>query len=81
MKLRTRDGNQVIIPNGEMSKSALVNYSEPAAPSRFSSRSAPAYEDAPNTVTEAMLEALRREPLVLNDPVPHVHLVDFAGPR
>ena len=79
VKVRTRDGNEVIIPNGELAKSALVNYSEPASPTRIYVEVGASYEDAPNTVREVMLEAMRREPLVLKVPVPHVHLVEFAG--
>jgi len=79
VKVRTRDGNEVIIPNGELAKSALVNYSEPASPTRIYVEVGASYEDAPNTVRAVMLEAMRREPLVLKVPVPHVHLVEFAG--
>jgi small-conductance mechanosensitive channel/CRP-like cAMP-binding protein len=79
VKVRTRDGNEVIIPNGELAKSALVNYSEPASPTRVFVEVGASYDDAPNTVREVMLEAMRREPLVLKVPPPHVHLVEFAG--
>ena len=79
VKVRTRDGNEVIIPNGELAKSALVNYSEPASPTRIYVEVGASYEDAPNTVREVMLGAMRREPLVLKIPAPHVHLVEFAG--
>jgi small-conductance mechanosensitive channel/CRP-like cAMP-binding protein len=79
VKVRTRDGNEVIIPNGELAKSALVNYSEPASPTRIYVEVGASYEDAPSTVREVMLEALRHEPLVLKVPAPHVHLVEFAG--
>jgi small-conductance mechanosensitive channel/CRP-like cAMP-binding protein len=79
VKVRTRDGNEVIIPNGELAKSALVNYSEPESPSRIFVDVGASYDDAPNTVREVMLDAMRREPLVLKVPSPHVHLVEFAG--
>ena len=79
VKVRTRDGNEVIIPNGELAKSALVNYSEPASPSRIFVEVGASYDDAPNTVRAVMLDAVRREPLVLKAPAPHVHLVEFAG--
>jgi len=78
VKVRTRDGNQVIIPNGELSKSALTNYSEPAAPTRVHVEVGAAYEHPPSAVKAAMHEALDHEPLVLRVPPPHVLLTTFA---
>jgi small-conductance mechanosensitive channel/CRP-like cAMP-binding protein len=79
VKVRTRQGNQVIIPNSELSKSALVNYSEPAAPTRVYVDIGTSYDDAPNRVKTVILDVLAREPLVLRAPAPMVHLIDFAG--
>ena len=56
VKVRTRDGNQVIIPNGELSKSALTNYSEPAAPTRVHVEVGAAYEHPPSAVKAAIHE-------------------------
>jgi small-conductance mechanosensitive channel/CRP-like cAMP-binding protein len=78
VKVRTRDGNQVIIPNGELSKSALTNYSEPASPTRIHVEVGAAYEHPPSAVKAAMHEALEHEPLVLRVPPPHVTLQAFA---
>ena len=78
VKVRTRDGNQVIIPNGELSKSALTNYSEPAAPTRVHVEVGAAYEHPPSAVKAAIHEALDHEPLVLRVPKPHVVLAAFA---
>ena len=78
VKVRTRDGNQVIIPNGELSKSALTNYSEPAAPTRVHVEVGAAYEHPPSAVKAAIHEALEHEPLVLRVPQPHVVLATFA---
>src|SRR5690606_14202522 len=35
-KLRTKTGNFVIVPNSEVGKAPITNYSEPAAPTRLS---------------------------------------------
>jgi small-conductance mechanosensitive channel/CRP-like cAMP-binding protein len=78
VKVRTREGNQVIIPNGELSKSALTNYSEPASPTRVHVEVGAAYEHPPSAVKTAIHEALDHEPLVLRTPPPHVLLVAFA---
>jgi small-conductance mechanosensitive channel/CRP-like cAMP-binding protein len=79
VKVRTRQGNQVIIPNSELSKSAIINYSEPAAPTRVHIDVGTSYDDPPNGVKAAILEVLDREPLVLKAPAPMVHLTEFAG--
>ena len=79
VKVRTRQGNQVIIPNSELSKSALVNYSEPAAPTRVHIDIGTSYDDPPNRVKAAILEVLDHESLVLKAPAPMVHLMEFAG--
>lgn len=79
VKLRTRQGNQVIIPNAELSKSAVTNYSEPASPTRIEIDIGTSYDDPPNRVKAALYEALAREPLVLKSPAPLVRLIDFAG--
>jgi small-conductance mechanosensitive channel/CRP-like cAMP-binding protein len=78
-KLRTRQGNQVIIPNGELAKAAIVNYSEPAAPTRIFVDIGTHYDDAPNRVKAAILATLERDPQVLTVPAPSVQLVDFAA--
>src|SRR5205814_4159185 len=77
VKVRTRDGNQVIIPNGELSKSALVNYSEPASPTRIHVEVGAAYEHPPSAVKAAIQETLANEPLVLHVPPPQVAVVAF----
>ncbi len=79
VKVRTRQGNQVIIPNSELSKSAIINYSEPAAPTRVHIDIGTSYDDPPNGVKAAILEVLDRESLVLKAPAPMVHLTEFAG--
>ncbi len=78
VKVRTRQGNQVIIPNGELAKSALVNYSEPSAPTRVHVDIGTSYDDPPNRVKAVILEALHRESLVLESPPPHVHFREFG---
>jgi small-conductance mechanosensitive channel/CRP-like cAMP-binding protein len=79
VKVRTRQGNQVIIPNSELAKSALINYSEPAAPTRVHIDIGTSYDDPPNRVKAAILEVLDHDPFVLKAPAPMVHLMEFAG--
>lgn len=78
-KLRTRHGNQVIVPNGELAKAAIINYSEPASPTRIDVEVGTGYNNPPNVVKAVMLDVLDREPLVMKSPAPVVHLVSFDG--
>ncbi len=77
-RLRTKQGNLVIVPNSELSKQAITNYSEPAAPTRLFVEVGASYANPPNQVKDAIYEVLRREPLVLASPPPEVWLLNFA---
>ncbi len=76
-KLRTRQGNQVIVPNGELAKAAIINYSEPASPTRVEIDVGTHYDNPPNHVKAVMLAVLDRDPLVLKSPAPVVHVMSF----
>jgi small-conductance mechanosensitive channel/CRP-like cAMP-binding protein len=76
-KLRTRQGNQVIVPNGELAKAAIINYSEPASPTRIEVEVGTHYNNPPNVVKRVILDVLDREPLVLKVPAPVVHVMSF----
>ncbi len=76
-KLRTRQGNQVIVPNGELAKAAIINYSEPSLPSRIEVEVGTGYNNPPNTVKAVILGVLDRDPLVLTSPAPVVHVISF----
>lgn len=76
-KIRTRQGNQVIVPNGELAKAAIINYSEPASPTRLEIDVGTSYDNPPNKVKAVMLDVLDREPLVLGTPAPVVHVINF----
>jgi small-conductance mechanosensitive channel len=76
-KLRTKAGNLVILPNNVVSKEAITNYSEPAAPMRLSAEVGASYLTPPNQVKAAILEAVRHCPHVLSAPAPDVALQAF----
>ena len=76
-KLRTKSGNFVILPNNVVAKEAVVNYSEPAAPTRLFVEVGASYLVPPNKVKAAMGEALRNCSLVLTAPAPDVVLLAF----
>ncbi len=76
-KLRTKAGNFVILPNNVVSKEAITNYSEPAAPTRLEVEVGASYLTPPNEVKAAIAEALRNSSRVLETPPPDVMLVSF----
>jgi small-conductance mechanosensitive channel len=76
-KLRTKAGNFVILPNNNVAKEAITNYSEPAAPLRLEVEVGASYLTPPNEVKAAIMEALRHSSRVLVAPSPDVVLLAF----
>ena len=78
-KLRTKTGNAVILPNNILSKEAITNYSEPAAPTRLFVDLGISYDAAPNDVKRVLVQALGGLDLPLKTPAPEVVVVDFGA--
>jgi small-conductance mechanosensitive channel len=78
-KIRTKAGNLVVLPNSEVAKAAITNYSEPAAPFRLDVVVGIHYDTPPNAARDALLAAVRRVPRVLATPGPEVLLWEFAA--
>jgi small-conductance mechanosensitive channel/CRP-like cAMP-binding protein len=76
-KLRTKTGNFVVVPNNIVSKEAIINYSEPAAPTRLEVEVGVTYNAAPNLVKRVVLDGLQNCPLILDAPAPAVLLSSF----
>ena len=76
-KLRTKMGNFVVVPNNEISKHAIVNYSEPAIPTRLELDVGASYLSTPGDVKTAIMEALGQVPRVLKAPAPGALLQAF----
>ena len=77
-KIRTKAGNLVVLPNAFISKEAIVNYSEPAAPTRLEVEVGVSYSVAPDQVKAAIAEALGNAPLALTEPPPDILVRDFG---
>jgi small-conductance mechanosensitive channel/CRP-like cAMP-binding protein len=77
-KLRTKDTNFVVVPNSTIAKEAIVNFSEPVMPTRLLIDVGVSYAAPPDTVKEALLEAVRNAALALAEPAPKVLLVEFG---
>ena len=60
-KLRTKTGNFVIVPNNVVGKEAIVNYSQPAAPSMIEVEVGASYLSSPGEVKTAVQKRSRIE--------------------
>jgi small-conductance mechanosensitive channel/CRP-like cAMP-binding protein len=78
-KLRTKAGQFLIVPNGVISKEAILNYSEPIIPTRIEVEIGASYSTPPNEVKAAIKEALANSPLALTTPAASILLADFAA--
>jgi len=78
-RLRTKNGDAVIVPNNIVSKEAITNFSEPAGPTRLFVEVGASYHAPPNDVKAAILAALRDAPLALANPAPEIVVADFGA--
>ena len=78
-KLRTIAGQFLIVPNGVISKEAILNYSEPTLPTRLEIDIGASYDAPPNAVKSAIREALSNAPLVMSSPAPEILIHDFGA--
>lgn len=76
-RLRTKSGNFIIVPNNIIAKEAIVNYSEPAVPTRLELDVGVSYGASPVAVKQAMREAMAQSRYVLTSPAPDVLLTSF----
>lgn len=77
--LRTRESTLVGLPNSSIADGPIVNFSEPAPPTRVFVDVGVAYNAPPNHVKAVITEALAHVPLAMPTPAPDVLLVDFAN--
>ncbi len=78
-KLRTKAGQFLIVPNGIISKEAILNHSEPTVPTRLMVEVGVSYATPPNEVKAAIRQALANASLVLVSPPALIVLHDFAA--
>ena len=70
VKVRTKSGNFVVVPNSKLSGDIIINYSEPTPETRIEVEVGVSYDSAPNFVKRVIVEALRdeRELLAIRPP-------------
>ncbi len=78
-KLRTKDGEFLIVPNSLMAKDPVLNYSEPSVTNIVSVEVGTGYETPPNDAKRAILEAIDNAPLALKAPAPQVLVSGFGA--
>jgi CRP-like cAMP-binding protein len=78
-KIRTKTGNLIVLPNSFISKEAIINYSEPAVPTRLEVDVGVSYGVPPNQVKVALVEAMANVPLALPAPAPDAVIADFGA--
>jgi len=76
--LRTTDGDNVIVPNGQFTIHDVYNYSRPTSKHRLTVKVAFSYQHPPNEVRQLLVVAARGAPGVIAEPVPDAFATDFA---
>ena len=77
-KLRTKDGEFLVVPNSTVSKEPVLNYSEPTVANSVSVEVGASYLTPPNEVKAAILEAIANAPLAIRAPEPKVLVQSFG---
>jgi small-conductance mechanosensitive channel/CRP-like cAMP-binding protein len=77
--LRTRESTLVALPNSSIADGPIVNYSEPAPPTRIWVDVGVTYTAPPNHVKAVLSAAIAQVPLAMPTPAPDVLLLDFSA--
>jgi small-conductance mechanosensitive channel/CRP-like cAMP-binding protein len=77
VKVRTKSGNFVVVPNSKLSGDIIINYSEPTPETRIEVEVGVSYDSAPNFVKRVIVEALRDERDLLAIRAPEVLMDKF----
>jgi small-conductance mechanosensitive channel/CRP-like cAMP-binding protein len=78
VRLATKDGDLVVIPNGMLGKNVIYNYTRPTATHAEKIEVCFAHEDPPNRVRQALAEIARATPGVLAQPAPDVRVLGYG---
>ena len=79
-RVRNRDGDLIVIPNGQLANATITNYDQPSRLHRVKvpvqiERSAP-----PTAAIEMLVDAARSTPGVVSDPPPFARVTQIADP-
>ncbi len=79
-RIRTRDGDVIVVPNSELAGSKILNYSDEQTLHRVVFPVQVAYSNAPSLAKDMLLDAARSTPGVLADPPPRAVVVQVDDP-
>jgi len=79
-RVRTRDGDLIVVPNSELANASIVNYSAPEPLHRVVYPVQVAFVNPPTTAKNMLLDAARATVGVLEDPAPQVLVVQTDDP-
>ncbi len=77
-KMLNFDNNQIILPNAELVKSRIVNFTFPSAPMRVQLQFDLGYGTDPDRVRALLLDLCRAHPDVLREPPPQVFVTGLS---
>jgi small-conductance mechanosensitive channel/CRP-like cAMP-binding protein len=77
VKIRTKSGNFVVVPNSKLSGDIIINYSEPTPETRLEIEVGTSYDNPPNVVKRVILDALKDDQQIQAVRSPEVLLSDF----
>jgi small-conductance mechanosensitive channel/CRP-like cAMP-binding protein len=78
VKVRTKSGNFVVVPNSKLADDIIINYSEPTRDTRLEVTVGAHYDVPPNRVKAVILDGLKRDPLISTAREPEITIADFA---
>jgi small-conductance mechanosensitive channel/CRP-like cAMP-binding protein len=77
VKVRTKSGNFVVVPNNKLADDIIINYSEPTPETRIEVEVGVSYDNPPNLVKRVILDALKDDREVQDIRPPEVLLDKF----
>jgi len=77
-RIKTFSDNYVIIPNSEISKDEIINYSHPTTIHARELKVGVSYSTPPNKVKELMALVMNETPEIMKKPEPRVWLVEYG---
>ncbi len=79
-RVKTRNGDLIVIPNSELANASIVNFSTPSPTHRIVFPVQVAFVNPPTTAKNMLLDAAASTPGVLEDPAPQVLVVQTDDP-
>lgn len=78
-RIKTLDSRLIVVPNADISKSDIINYSLPDSRARFDIKVGISYDSDVETATKILLEIAGHTEGVLKDPAPKVYVKELGN--